>query len=124
MYRATAAEKKIPGYTGYQPQEDQDEGDNASHASDSQVPGYGGFIPGVGAENVHGKTYGSTTNMSITGKIPRGTDPAPEYRYTSTHHDSYMSTGIERGYIPKMRILEEEDPTVPDVVAHKFYAGK
>lgn len=35
------------------------------------IPGYTGFVPGVGAENMYGKTYGHASHMAIAGDHKR-----------------------------------------------------
>jgi len=69
MNRVTAGEKKIPGYTGYQPGSEQsdDQVKSTLGKGDTLIPGYSGYIPGVTSENIHGHTYGKSTGMSMKG---------------------------------------------------------
>ena len=100
-------ETKIPGYTGYQPSEAENLAGAQSYVGQTNVPGYQGFVPGVSAENVHGKTYGTTTNMSISGSIPR--TGGQIYESTATH--SYQD--IQGGYKPREREAETDEPEGP-----------
>ena len=72
MFRAT--ETRVPGYTGYQPPKEEDWSSVEQHAGKTNVPGYCGFISAVKSENVHAKTYGVTTKMSVEGRIEKGID--------------------------------------------------
>ena len=47
------------------------------------VPGYTGFIPGVKAENLFGKSYADNTAKSFKSKITRGADFSSEKRFMS-----------------------------------------
>lgn len=45
----------IPGYTGHRPEQHTAESDHQqNHGPRKNIPGYGGYIPGVKSENVYG----------------------------------------------------------------------
>jgi hypothetical protein len=55
----------IPGYTGHRPEVWNQQDDlQQPKGPRKNIPGYGGYIPGVKSENVYGKTYGKTTFAS------------------------------------------------------------
>ena len=51
----------IAGYTGCMPMREKDNTDQQHRNIDSHIPGYGGYIPSVKAENLFAQTYGKTT---------------------------------------------------------------
>lgn len=84
-------ERRIPGYTGFQP----------THVREQMVfpepeqlhkhiPGYRGYVPGIKAENVYARTFGRTTNDSLDGHIQRGFDLNGGQRYVSTNQSTYV----------------------------------
>ena len=55
----------IPGYTGHRPENSAPDADvQQPKGPRKNIPGYGGYIPGVKSENVYGRTYGKTTFQS------------------------------------------------------------
>ena len=80
----------MPGYTGYTRQPEQTEVLNKiQHAK--HIPGYGGYIPSVKAENKFSESYGKVTAQSINHVIPKGTDLPPYMRYTSSMRESFVN---------------------------------
>ena len=69
------------------------------------VPGYTGFVPGVQAENIYGKTYGHASHMSIAGDHTRfqWTDMTPQDRFESSSRQEMLDFGhpakIEDGHV-------------------------
>ena len=84
-------ERKIPGYTGFQPSAVKDQALYAEVARPSKhIPGYKGYVPGIKSENVYARTFGRTTNDSIDGQIVRGHDLENNERYFSTNQNTYV----------------------------------
>ena len=84
-------ERKIPGYTGFQPSAVKDQALYAEVARPSKhIPGYKGYVPGIKSENVDARTFGRTTNDSIDGQIVRGHDLENNERYFSTNQNTYV----------------------------------
>jgi hypothetical protein len=54
------------------------------------IPGYGGYIPAVKAENVFGKTYAKVTEMSSGNRIHKGMDEPPAIKYGSVFKSEYI----------------------------------
>ena len=54
------------------------------------ILGYSGYIPGVKAENVFGKTYSKTSEMSAKNEIVRGREEPPEIKYKSMFRGEYV----------------------------------
>ena len=122
MNCSKSSETKIPGYTGYQAQVE-DNKDHQNYVGKTTVPGYSGYIPGVNSENVHGQTYGKSTGMSIRGEIARGENQENSARYSSTQQDSYLNypTGYQQR--DQAESQDERPKEVPQDVADKFYTG-
>lgn len=69
------------------------------------VPGYTGFVPGVQAENLYGKTYGHASHMAIAGDHQRfqWREQTNEERFKSSAKSEFMDFGhaakIEDGHV-------------------------
>jgi len=69
------------------------------------LPGYTGFVPGVQAENIYGKTYGHASHIAISGKHARyqWSEQAPEDRFQSSSRQELLDFGhpakIEDGHV-------------------------
>lgn len=63
---------KIPGYTGHQRGDEPIDTAPGKKVGIKHIPGYSGYIAGVGPENVYAKTYSRATQDSSSGTIPRG----------------------------------------------------
>jgi len=69
------------------------------------VPGYTGFVPGVQAENIFGKTYGHSSHMAIAGDHTRfqWSEQTPEERFQSSARGELLDFGhpakIEDGHV-------------------------
>jgi len=86
-------------------------GDMATTATDGpnphakHVPGYTGFVPGVQAENLYGKTYGHSSCMALAGDHTRfqWRDQTAEERFASSQKEEMLDFGhpakIEDGHI-------------------------
>ena len=74
----------IPGYTGHKP-EQLDTGKDIQQPTlpRKQIPGYGGYVPGVKSENVFGQTYGKTSFASSAQTFPKGIDQDPDVKFRS-----------------------------------------
>jgi len=91
MFEIKRTNPVIPGYTGHLSKV-QNEGFIPDHRpARSEIPGYGGFINGVKAENQFGKTYGKLTFMSSANEFHRGSEIPHEHRYTSMLQDSFVN---------------------------------
>ena len=77
--------ESIPGYTGHRPQE-RDEPKDAQQPCGprKQIPGYGGYVPGIKSENVYGQTYGKTSYASSANAFPKGIDQEARVKFEST----------------------------------------
>lgn len=82
----------IPGYTGHRPElVDVQESDlQQSKDPRKQIPGYGGYIPGVKSENVFGQTYGKTSYASQAKAFPRGIDQNPNVKFQSVMKQEFI----------------------------------
>ena len=81
----------IPGYTGHKP-EQLDTGANEQQPSGprKQIPGYGGYVSGIKAENVFGQTYGKTSFASSARTFPRGIDQDPDVKFRSVMKQEFI----------------------------------
>ena len=79
----------LPGYTGHQQSKIEEDVVQREPAK-KHIPGYGGYIPGVKAENVFGKTYAKVTQMSGANKIHRGMDEPPAIKYGSMFKSEFI----------------------------------
>ena len=75
------------------------------------VPGYRGFIPGVGAENVFSHTYAKNTANSFANKIPRGVENSPTERFRTVTKDAFSPLRNRRisenpEFIPRRDYIE------------------
>lgn len=68
------------------------------------IPGYTGFVPSIKSENKIGESYGKETSESLLGIIPKGTDVAPNVRYTSISKDDFIDQS-RVNTIPTSRLL-------------------
>lgn len=118
MFESKRNNPVIPGYTGYIPKnaEEQDGYVPKNRQPKSQIPGYCGFIPGVKAENMFGKTYGKATYISSSGTYAKGSEIPNEERYNSILQDSFVN------------LRKVEDRTVAELVGvppkKTFYTEK
>jgi len=69
------------------------------------IPGYTGFVPGVQAENMYGKTYGHSSHMAMSGDHLRfqWKEQSPEERFVSSARSEHIGYGhpamIEDGHV-------------------------
>jgi len=69
------------------------------------IPGYTGFVPGVQAENMYGKTYGHSSHMAMAGDHMRfqWKEQTPEERFASSSRNEMVDFGhpakIEDGHV-------------------------
>ena len=82
----------IPGYTGHRQQADEVGNVDQQQPSDprKQIPGYGGYIPGIKSENVYGQTYGKTTYASSAKSFVRGMEEPPHLKYDTTMKKEFI----------------------------------
>lgn len=80
----------IPNYTGHIPTQYLEEQPIVSREPKKQIPGYVGFVPGIKAENMFGKTYGKTTFKSSTGEFNRGLDLPQEKKFVSMNAKEFV----------------------------------
>lgn len=112
----------IPGYTGHKPEAQTHQEDlQQPKGPRKNIPGYGGYIPGVKSENVYGKTYGKTTYASSAGAFERGIDLAPHVKFQSTmksefinhaevahlHETTAQLVGVQRGEDSYKKVSEK-----------------
>jgi hypothetical protein len=81
----------IPGYTGHLSKLEHGGFMPDRKPARSEIPGYGGFINGVKAENQFGKTYGKLTFMSSANEFHRGSEIPHDLRYTSMLQNSFVN---------------------------------
>jgi hypothetical protein len=88
-HELTAPDKKTMSYTDGQ----------------FKIPGYSGFVPGVQAENMYGKTYGHSSHMAIAGDHKRfqWREQTAEERFASSSGGEMIAFGhpakIEDGHV-------------------------
>lgn len=99
----------LPGYTGHIPKNPALEEVGQVPVKHSHIPNYQGFIPGVKAENLFGKTYGKITEISSLGTHNKGRDVPPEEKYKSIAKDNY----VNQLRIPVMPFRPKEYPDAP-----------
>jgi hypothetical protein len=102
----------IPGYTGHKPDQlDTGKDIQQPMLPRKQIPGYGGYVPGVKSENVYGKTYGKTSFASSAHSFPKGIDQDPDVKFKSVmkgefidhaqvmhlHETTAQIVGVDRG---------------------------
>ena len=135
MFTNDSAARFIPGYTGHIPSQ-RHEGqapqvgpgyhipstaplwdaisDNLPHSF--SVPfflgnsDYAGFVSGIKAENMFGRTYGDITSASRTGTVHRGLDLPPELRYSSECQSNYINQ-MDKGRDYVFRFAREDNYT-------------
>ena len=100
----------LPGYTGHIPKNPALEEVGQVPVKYSHIPNYQGFIPGVKAENLFGKTYGKITEISALGTHNKGRDVPPEEKYKSIAKDNYTN----QLRIPVMPFRPKEYPEEPE----------
>ena len=62
---------------------------------EKHVPGYTGFVPGLKAESMYGKTFGHASHMAIQGDHKRfqWKEMTPEHRFNSSQKEEYVQFG-------------------------------
>ena len=103
----------LPGYTGHIPKNPALEEVGQIPVKHSHIPNYQGFIPGVKAENLFGKTYGKITEISSLGTHNKGRDIPPEEKYKSIAKDNY--TNQLRIAVMPFRPKEYAEPAVDPI---------
>ena len=83
--------ESIPGYTGHRAMAD-DVGQVEQQIGEprKQIPGYGGYIPGIKSENVYGETYGKTSYASSAKTFVRGMEEPPHLKYDTTMKKEFI----------------------------------
>ncbi|CDW82030.1 UNKNOWN [Stylonychia lemnae] len=61
-----------------------------------QIPGYQGFLPGINAENLYGKSYTKCSASSMNNKIERGFNITPEKRYMTQNQKAFAPKNFRR----------------------------
>jgi len=59
--------------------------------SESQIPGYVGYIPHLKPENMFGKTYGKITSIAKNEEMPIGNFINSDTRYQSSMKEAYIN---------------------------------
>lgn len=91
----------IPGYTGHRQMTDdlgpvdQQQGKEPR----KQIPGYGGYIPGIKSENVYGETYGKTSFASSAKTFVRGMEEPPHLKYDTTMKKEFIDHATRTDHI-------------------------
>lgn len=82
----------IPGYTGHRSATEDLGALDQQQAKDprKQIPGYGGYIPGIKSENVYGETYGKTSYASSAKTFVRGMEEPPHLKYDTTMKKEFI----------------------------------
>lgn len=117
----------LPGYTGHIPHNYYEEvAAPEPSAPHSQVPGYGGYIPAVQAENLYGTTYGKITLASASGTYPKGRDPTAAQKFKSDYQVEYVDlrTVQEKKAVEVLGVARQQDlprTVVPVEVANSFW---
>ena len=80
--------KYIPGYTGHIPEVHREQ---HIHRVDKgfNIPGYAGFVKGIKSENMYGKTFGETTQISKEGNYHKGHDLPSDIKYISSIQENF-----------------------------------
>ena len=90
--------KKLPGYTGYKPQFQEDKAlanEKAVRDNRYYIPGYCGYVPKIKAENAFGQSYGKTTAASVKGEITQGYEFKPEDKFRSMTQDKFTDQATQ-----------------------------
>eukprot|EP00825_Cyclidium_porcatum_P042086 TRINITY_DN5676_c0_g1_i2.p1 TRINITY_DN5676_c0_g1~~TRINITY_DN5676_c0_g1_i2.p1 ORF type:complete len:145 (-),score=28.59 TRINITY_DN5676_c0_g1_i2:182-616(-) len=74
--------------------------------SRQQIPGYMGFIPGIKSENIYGKTYGQTTQISAKQTHHIGSDLTGQLRFTSIMQENYVNFDPKSSHISDFNPLK------------------
>ena len=84
--------ESIPGYTGHRAMADDVGPVDQQQIGEprKQIPGYGGYIPGIKSENVYGETYGKTSYASSAKTFVRGMEEPPHLKYDTTMKKEFI----------------------------------
>lgn len=92
-------DKKMPGYTGYKPQFEDEvpgfEGEKIMRDNRYYIPGYSGFVPNIKSENLFAQSYGETTKKSVAQDIPKGFVQSPDEKFKSMTQDKYCDMSLK-----------------------------
>ena len=93
--------ESIPGYTGHRQQKDDLGAVDQQQSLDprKQIPGYGGYIPGIKSENVYGETYGKTSYASSAKTFARGMEEPPHLKYDTTMKKEFVDHALRTDHI-------------------------
>ena len=92
----------MPGYTGHR-QADyvEDVSVGQSGPGEKRIPGYGGHIPGIQAENMFGKTYGKLSKAPVE----KGIDLPPEKKFRSMQQEEFVNQKKVSDFEPAAKIV-------------------
>lgn len=60
------------------------------------VPGYAGYVPQVGSENLFGKSFAKTTAKAINGDFHKGNELTAKEKYTTEHNMEYSKKNFRQ----------------------------
>ena len=116
--------ESIPGYTGHRAMTDDAGPVDQQQIRDprKQIPGYGGYIPGIKSENVYGETYGKTSFASSAKTFVRGMEEPAHLKYDTTMKKEFIDhanrtdkiettaelVGVQRGEDMYKRVSKEQ----------------
>jgi hypothetical protein len=91
-------EKSIPGYTGHRPSK-HDGHEDLQQAKEPRkhIPGYGGYVPSVTAENVFGQSYGKTSYQATAKAIVKGRELPPHLNYVTSMKQEFIDHSQRAG---------------------------
>lgn len=81
--------KKTPGYTGFRPEE-KEENETFIDPPDHFIPGYSAFVKGIKSENMYAHTFGMITQQSIENTYHKGADLPPDKKFVTTVQEEYV----------------------------------
>jgi len=80
----------IPGYTGHIPHLLPEQYIPTGQGPEYHIPGYGGFVQSIKAENVFAAPFGQITKKCRSKDIPIGFDYPPQVKYVSMHTQQFI----------------------------------
>ncbi|CAD8055150.1 unnamed protein product [Paramecium primaurelia] len=96
MFQAEKGANAIPGYTGFTQTQNFDADLLQIQGNRNHIPNYAGFVPGIKAENLFGKTFGKITLLSGTRQNHQGSNLPADLRYRSEVKEAYCDQNQQR----------------------------
>ena len=78
-------------------------GGPSHNAAPQHIPGYLGYIPGMNAENVHGKRYAENTGKILSSNVDKGAFPTNLQRFKTSSGEAH---GIAQHRVNKNQCVD------------------